>query len=119
MTHLTGIPQSVKTIEERDVLDGLNLDFQWNLVQSSFSFHSRRMLLAAGGGGGQRTHFLEKHTAFDQSLVPLSAVVKGCVTCGPNVEADECGRGLIQPGGRGGACEVVPVVVESVGPRQG
>lgn len=42
-----------------------------------------------------------QYTAFDQSLIPLSAVVKGCVLgemFGPNVETDVCGRRLIQPG---------------------
>lgn len=37
-----------------------------------------------------------QHTAFDQSLTCLSAVVKGGVlgeTFGPYVESDECGGG--------------------------
>lgn len=57
------------------------------------------MLLEGGyGGENQRTaansHFPSKYTAFDQSLIPLSAVVKGCVleVFGPNIEAAVVGE---------------------------
>lgn len=104
--------------------DGLHLDSQRNLVQSSFNSpeSSRKGKWLQKGNQQTETHFPEKHTAFDQSLIPLSAVVKGGVPeryLALSVEVDVCGRRLIQPGGSGGAGEVVPVAVESVGTRQG
>lgn len=65
------------------------------------------MLLESGyggwGGGASKlgpTRFTGEHTAFDQSLIPLSAVVKGCVLeiFGPKVEED-VKESLVQPGG--------------------
>ena len=57
------------------LLDGQHLDSQWNLVRSSFNSQecSRKRK------SGNNPNFPERHTAFDQSLIPLSAVVKGCV----------------------------------------
>lgn len=55
-----------------------------------------------GGGASELgpTRFTGEHTAFDQSLIPLSAVVKGCVLeiFGPKVEED-VKESLVQPGG--------------------
>lgn len=79
--------------------------------------------LCGGGVGGNSelipARFTWEHTAFDQSLNPLSAVVKGCVLqiFGPNVEEDVW-ESLVKPGGWRGTGEVVPVVVDRVRTRQ-
>lgn len=110
----------------RGMLQDGHLDSQRNLVQSSFNSpecsRKGKWLQKGNQRIGTDPHFPEKHTAFDQSLIPLSAVVKGGVPeryLALSVEIDVCGRKLIQPGGRGGAGDVVPVAVESVGTRQG
>lgn len=83
--------------------DGLRLDLQWNLVRIFFIFPDT-FLDSQNAPGKCRvvaeTDFPEKHTAFDQSLIPLSAVVKGCVLeiFGPN-EEEAVWESLVQPGG--------------------
>lgn len=88
-----------------------------------FLFLFFRHVLRVSSCGGKlepTTPSLKRTLHFNQSLTPLSAVVKGCVLeiFGPNVEA-AVWESLVQPGGRGGAGEMVPVAVESIGTRQG
>lgn len=93
---MTGIPQRVKTNEERGVIGRSKYRFpvEYSPIFVFIQFPKN----APGKGSGYRggtselgpTHTPLKSTfAFDPSLIPLSAVVKGCVTFGPNVEADE------------------------------
>lgn len=89
---MTRTPQRIKTNEARGVTgrstSGFPVEFSpcFHISFSNTSFNSQNVPGKESGyreGGNQGTatnsHFPEKHTAFDQSLIPHSAVVKGCV----------------------------------------